>query len=66
MRVKLLSHIVENGGIKISRRHRLADGTFLKEAPFVKGAVIEMSDASAAKYIAAGLAEQADEQESQS
>ena len=64
MRVKLLSHVIENGGIKVARRHRQPDGTYLKEVPFVAGEVIEMSDTSAQKYIAAGLAELVQESQS--
>lgn len=57
MKVKLLKNVMENGGVKCARRRRQPDGTYLVETPFVKDAVIEMSDASAEKYIAAGTAE---------
>ena len=64
MRVKLLKHVIENGGIKVSRRGRRPDGTYLSEVAYTLGAVVEMSDASAQKYIAAGLAEPAQESQS--
>lgn len=57
MKVKLLKHIIENGGVKVSRRRRQPNGSFAVEIPFVAGAVIEMSDESAKKYIEAGVAE---------
>ena len=60
MRVKLLQNILEGGGVKVSIRHRMepavakdADGNEQtvyvrkpRETVFVKGAIIEMSDAS--------------------
>jgi hypothetical protein len=58
MKVKLLKNVIENGGVKVARRRQQADGSYLVEVPFVAGTVIEMSDASAAKYIADGLAEE--------
>jgi hypothetical protein len=67
MKVRLLQNVVENGGVKIVRRRKQADGTYAIEVPFVKGAVIEMSDASGQKYIDAGAAERvADDTEVQS
>jgi len=57
MKVRLLSHLVEQGGIKMARRHLQSDGTYRLQTPFTKGSVIEMSDASAQKYIDKGLAE---------
>lgn len=57
MKVRLLQNIVENGGVKIVQRRKQADGTYAIEVPFVKGAEIEMSDASGQKYIDAGVAE---------
>ena len=71
MRVKLLQNILEGGGVKVSIRHRMepavakdADGNEQtvyirkpRETVFVKGAIIEMSDASGQKYIDRGLAE---------
>lgn len=57
MKVRLLSNVVENGGIKMARRHLQPDGKYKFEQPFVKGAPIEMSDKSAQKYIDKGLAE---------
>ena len=57
MKVKLLKHIIENGGVKVSRRKRQPDGTYAIEVVFVAGAEIDVSDATAQKYIAAGLAE---------
>lgn len=52
MKVRLLKTIIEGGGVKASIR---AGGA--KVTPFVEGAVIEMSDASAAKWIKRGDAE---------
>ena len=56
MRVKLLQNVIENGGVKISRRKR-------GDVVYAKDAVVEMSDASAKKYIERGLAEQLTEEE---
>lgn len=56
MLVKLLKNVMENGGIKCARRRHQADGSYAVEVPFVKDAVIEMSDASARKYVKAGMA----------
>ena len=56
MRVKLIKNVIENGGVKVSRRRQQPDGTYAREDVFVAGAEIEMSDASAAKYIEQGLA----------
>lgn len=52
MRVKLTQDVLENGQVKttIRPRRKQAIGWF-------EGAVVEMSDASAQKYIEAGLAE---------
>jgi hypothetical protein len=50
MKVKLLKHIPEGGGLKMARRKG-------RDIPFVEGAVIEMSEASAEKYIKLGWAE---------
>lgn len=50
MKVTLKQHIMEGGGIKCAVK---AGAT----VPFVKGAVIEVSDATAAKWIEKGLAE---------
>lgn len=60
MKVRLLSDVLENGGIKTVRRHLQSDGTYKLVQPFTKGRVIEMSDASAQKYIEKGLAESAE------
>ena len=51
MRVKLLKNVLEDGRLKVSIRSEE------RVTPFVKDAVIEMSDASGQKYIDAGLAE---------
>jgi hypothetical protein len=51
MNVKLLKNVIENGGVKVSRHHG-------REIPYVAGAIVEMSDTSAAKYIEKGLAEE--------
>lgn len=58
-RVRLLQNIMEGTGVKCVRRKRKADGSYLIEVPFVKGAIIDLSEATANKYIAAGLAERA-------
>lgn len=50
MKIKLLKDITENGQLKVAK-HR---GKFV---PFTAGSVIEASDTTAAKWIAAGLAE---------
>lgn len=56
-RVRLLKNVVEEGGIKLTRRRRQPDGTYAVEVPWVKGAVIQLSLASAQKYVDAGVAE---------
>lgn len=56
MRVKLTQNIMEGHGVKISVRKPPR-----KSVPLVEGTVIEMSDASAAKYIEKGWAVQCDE-----
>lgn len=63
MKVKLLNEIRE--GVKINSLGAVTDAGELKvsvrangkRVEFIAGAVIEMSDASAAKYIEAGVAE---------
>lgn len=62
MKVRLLSQQIEKRGIKAARRHLQSDGTYRipTDAP---GAVIEMSDKSAQKYIDRGLAEPTNESE---
>lgn len=57
MKVRLLKNVIEGGGVKVARRKPQADGTYTIETPFVKDAVLEMSDASAQKYIDGGFAE---------
>jgi len=53
MRIKLIKDITESGRLKVSK-HR---GKFV---PFTEGTFVEASDATAAKWIAAGLAEVAE------
>jgi hypothetical protein len=57
MKVRLLKNIVESGGIKLTRRRPRGDGTYEVDIAWVVGAEIEMSDASAQKYIERGDAE---------
>jgi hypothetical protein len=56
VKVKLLKNVMENGGVKCARRLRQPDGSHAVEIPFVKDAVIDMSEVSARKYVKAGLA----------
>jgi len=56
MLVKLTQHIMEGGGVKCAVRRG-------KVTPFVEGAIIEASDATAAKWIGKGWAEAAAEPE---
>lgn len=51
MLVKLTQTIMEGHGVKISVRKPPR-----KSVPFVEGAILELSDASAQKYIDAGKA----------
>ena len=50
MKVKLLKDVLENGVVKVAVRRR-------QVTAFFAGTEVEMSDASAQKYIEAGLAE---------
>ena len=50
MKVKLLKDVLENGVVKVAVRRRSVTA-------FFAGTEVEMSDASAQKYIEAGLAE---------
>lgn len=51
MRIKLLQDIVQGGGLKVSRRPGR------RTVCYVEGAVVDVSDATGAKYIEQGLAE---------
>lgn len=65
MKVKLLRNVIENGGVKCARRRRQPDGSYAVETPFTKETVLEMSEASARKYVKAGLAVEYVEPESE-
>lgn len=58
MLVKLTQTIMEGHGVKISVRKPPR-----KSVPFVEGAVIELSDASAQKYIEQGKAVKVEEKQ---
>ena len=51
MKVELLQDIIQDGKLKVSLRKTRAT------VPFVKGAIVEVSDATGAKWIAAQLAQ---------
>lgn len=51
MKIKLKETIIEDRAVKTTLRHGR------KPIVFVEGAIIEMSEASAMKYIVAGLAD---------
>lgn len=54
--IRLLANVVEGNGVKLTRRRRQADGTYLVDVAWTKGAEIEVSPSTGQKYVDRGLA----------